>query len=234
MSDDPPPRQLNTTDLAQLCEQETSRFYRRQEYDPKYCFELFRRAAQEADQFAWDRICTQYQPLVAGWVKQHRGFEGSGEEVEYFVNGAFARVAGSLTREKFGSFPDLGYVLRYLKMCVHSVIVDHTRQIEFGLKQDSIEDSPYEIRSSDPSVEEAVSDQTSRRKLWDMIGERLHDHKERLVVEGLFALELKPRELFDRSRGTFQNVDEIYQIKQNVLARLRRDPELRALSGEDD
>jgi hypothetical protein len=45
---------------------------------------------------------------------------------------------------------------------------------------------------------------------------------------------LKPRELCDHYAGKFSDVEEVYRIKQNVLARLRRDAEFRKLLGEND
>jgi len=43
------------------------------------------------------------------------------------------------------------------------------------------------------------------------------------VVYGTYVLDLKPRELCRRYRSVFSSVREVYRIKQNVLARLRRD-----------
>jgi hypothetical protein len=47
-------------------------------------------------------------------------------------------------------------------------------------------------------------------------------------------LDLKPQELYDHFRGVFSDVDEVYRVKQNVLARLRRDPEFQKLLGGND
>ena len=83
---------MSVPELAHRCEQETERYFHQQSYDSTYCFELFRRAIQEEDEAAWGIICNQYQPLVSGWVRQHPGFQNSGEVIEYFVNGAFAKI----------------------------------------------------------------------------------------------------------------------------------------------
>lgn len=229
MSHETNPQHLNLTELASHCAKETELYFQRQSSNTRYCFELFRRAIQEHDQAAWEMICVQYQPLVAGWVKQHHGFEASGEEVQYFVNGAFGKIAGTITPSKFDSFPDTGSLLRYLKMCVHSIIVDHNRtadQINMYALDDA-SDKP----SADAALEEQAMDRSYRQALWDLINTRMNDEKERSVIYGSFALDLKPQELFSHFRGVFSDVDEIYQIKQNVLARLRRDSEFRKLFG---
>src|SRR5437867_12583929 len=95
---------MSTGDLSHRCAQETERYFHKQSHDSTYCFELFRRAIQKADQAAWDIICVQYQPLVSGWVRQHHGFQDSGEEIQYFVNGAIGKIYSTITPLKFDGF----------------------------------------------------------------------------------------------------------------------------------
>jgi DNA-directed RNA polymerase specialized sigma24 family protein len=220
---------LTLAELAHRCAQETERFFQGQGSDPQYCLELFRRAILEHDQAAWGAIHSQYQSLVAGWVRQHRSFETSGEEAQYFVNRAFEKIWAALTPEKFGRFPDLRSLLRYLKMCVHSAIVDHNRSRDQADRYALAEEAAAERTSRGPSVEDWALDQAYRRRFWDLINVRLHDEKERQVVYGSFVLALKPRELYDQFRNTFADVEEVYRVKQNVLTRLRRDPEFQEL-----
>jgi hypothetical protein len=73
-----------------------------------------------------------------------------------------------------------------------------------------------------------------RQKFWGIVLGRLHDEKERLVIDESFVLGLKPREIYDKYPQKFTDVDEVYKIKQNILARLRRDPELKKLLGFND
>jgi len=232
MSHETNPQLLTLVDLAQRCAQETDLYFKRQAHDTRYCFELFRRAIQDGDQSVWENIYPCYNLLVASWVKKHPGFEASGENVEYFVNGALGKLSITLTRERFGGFSDLGSILSYLKMCVHSVIIDYHRlaeQVSLGAWEDASKEE-----SADPSPEEQAIDISYRQSLWDFVNARMNDEKERSVVYGSFMLDLKPQELYDHFRGVFSDVDEVYRVKQNVLARLRRDPEFRKLLGEDD
>jgi hypothetical protein len=224
--------QIAVTDLAQRCADETEHYFQHQKHDTQYCFELFRRAIRERDQSSWEMICLQYQPLVAGWVRQHPRFEASSEEIQYFVNGTFGKIASTVTPEKFDGFSDIASLLSYLKMCVHSVIYDHTRRVE-QINLYALEDASDE-KSAEPSPEEQAFDQSYRQAFWDLTNARLQDVKERIVIHGSFVLDLKPQELFDHFRTVFEDVDEIYRVKQNVLARLRRDPEFRKFLGEDD
>ena len=223
---------LTVIDLAKRCAQETELFFQHLAQDSKYCFELFRRAIRDTDQFAWEMIYAQYKSLVTGWVKKHQAFEASGEEVEYFVNGAFGKISGILTMEKFSGFAEIGSLLRYLKMCVHSVIVDHNRLADQA-RLYPLDDAEKEA-STDPMLESQTMDSAYRQTFWELVSGRLHNEKERLVMQGLFILALKPRELYERARYTFSDVDEIYRVKQNILARLGRDPEFGKLIGQDD
>jgi hypothetical protein len=232
MSHESKPQHLALSELADGCARETELYFRHESYDSNYCFELFRRAIKERDQPAWEIVCLQYQRLVSGWVRQHSRFEASGEEVQYFVNGAFAKIAVSLTPDRFGGFSDVGSLLRYLKMCVHSVIVDYDRLAE----QESLEplEEASEERSPDYSPEKQVIERLDRQTLWDLIQARLQDEKERSVIYGSFVLALKPQEIYEFFPNRFGDVDEIYRVKQNIISRLRRDPEFRIFLAEDD
>jgi len=225
---------LDLTDLARNCAEETELFFQHRDHDTRYCFELFQRAIRENDQYAWEIIFNQYQSLVTSWVRQHRGFESSGEDAQFFVIGAFAKISSILTAEKIDNFSDLKALLSYLKMCVHSVITDYKRKADQARLQVSLEEIQFEIKSPDPSPESTVFEKFDSKTLWSHLNEKLNDEKERLVMQGVFVLALKPRELCDYYEGSFENVEEVYRIKQNIFARLRRDNEIRKFLGEDD
>jgi hypothetical protein len=118
-------------------------------------------------------------------------------------------------------------------MCVHSVILDQVRVAEQSVVGIQTEDLAAESRASGPAVENQALDRMHRQELWDQINARLRNGKERRVVYGSFVLALKPRELYAQFRETFRDVNEVYRVKENVLARLRRDAELRKILGED-
>ena len=76
-------------------------------------------------------------------------------------------------------------------------------------------------------------DRTQKQAFWDEIDARLRSDKERRVVYGSFVLALKPRELYAQSPDLFRDVREVYRVKENVMARLRRDAELARVLGQD-
>lgn len=228
---------LTLSSIAHRCAQETERFFQRRSYDPRYCFELFRRAIAERVQRAWVLVYDQYRPLVASWVERHPAFPASGEEVQYFVNRAFEKMWVALSADKFSRFPDLKSLLRYLQMCVHSVILDLTRATEKPIV-DACVDLEAEAPNTQgatraPGVESEALDRVRRQELWEEVDARMHSERERRVVYGTFVLGLKPRDVYAHFRDTFRDVNDVYRVKENVLARLRRDSELKKLLGMD-
>lgn len=228
---------LTLQDLARHCAEETDHYYHSQKYDPQFCFEIFRRAIIERDQLAWEMILSQYQPLVMKWVNQHPGFLSTGEEVEYFINRAFEKIWIALTPEKFSKFTALASLLSYLKMCVHSVITDQNRALQFSaLEEAAADQSPILKASGDShlSIEDQALEQDYRQQFWQSIQTRLQDEKEQRVVYDSFFLALKPREIQKLAPNLFTSVAEVYLIKQNILARFRRDEELNKFINQAD
>jgi hypothetical protein len=233
MSQETDLRSLTLAGIAHRCTHETDRFFQRQGHNPRYCFELFRRAIVDRDQRAWSLLYAQYRPLVGGWVRRHPAFPESGEEIPYLVNRAFERMWSALTPDKFSGFADLKSVLRYLQMCVHSVIVDLVRVAEQPVVEVQLEAFPTTSETGGALVEEQALARVRREEFWGAIDARLRNEKERRVVYGSFVLALKPRELHAQYRDIFRDVNEVYRVKENVLARLRRDDELREWLGQD-
>jgi DNA-directed RNA polymerase specialized sigma24 family protein len=221
---------LSLSGIQHRCAEESERFFRRQNYDPRFCFELFRRAVLEHDQRAWEMIHHQYHPLVLNWVQRHSLLSAVDEEAAYFANRAFEKMWGVLSPQKFNQFPDLKSILRYLQMCVHSVIVDYARRGEQTILLEDSEREPVVLH--DPrqsSLEEKVFTRRQATELWQWINEHLKDDKERAVIYGSFVLDLKPAEMLETYTHLFRDVREIYTTKENVLARLRRDSSLKEL-----
>jgi len=218
---------LSLSILLYRCSEESEHFFQKRSHDPRYCFELFRRAILEQNQLSWELIYRQYRPLVSGWIERHSSFQSTGEEKDYFVNRAFEKMWQVMTPEKFGQFPDLKSVLRYLQMCVHSVIMDHIRKKEETVLWDDVPPSILDKADQTENVERRIMISDRQQALWQSLNHRLKNEKEQKVIYGMFVLALKPGELLKEFKGVFKNANEIYQIKANVIERLRRDHEFR-------
>lgn len=227
MSDFEPLQAMSLGSITDNCAKESARFFQGKADDSQYCFELFRRALVEKDQQAWGYIYLQYRPLVRAWVERHNAFPALGESAAYFVNRAFEKMWSAVPPEKFERFSDLKGLLRYLQMCVHSVIIDEVRRSERYRYAAGLDDAISAPGTTTPSVERHVLQEVDRTKVWTCLEERMRSEKERLVLECAFVLDLKPRMIAARYPEIFRSVDEVYRVKQNLLARLRRDSELR-------
>ena len=222
-------KQLGLAGVARRCAEETSLFFQKKRHNPKFCFEMFRRAIVDRSQGAWDLVYTQYRPLVIGWIQRHSSFPGRGEEVQYYVNRAFEKMWVALPPERFQRFPDLKSLLRYLQMCAHSVIIDDSRRAQLQLVDLESDDHPEQVLADETPTGGEEWDRFRREELWQEVTARLKDERERVVVYGSFVLALKPRELYARFEASFRDVKEVYRIKENVLARLGRDTELQKI-----
>jgi DNA-directed RNA polymerase specialized sigma24 family protein len=226
ISDQDLTRNLPTSVLASRCKEETTRFFQKKPHDTRYCYELFRRAAVEADEVAWDRIYKQYRPLVISWIRRHSGFRHCDEELDYFINRAFEKIWGRLDRDSFSRFPDLKSILRYLQLCVHSVIVDHLRKNDSSRRQDDLENATN--LKLDDETRLRVMERLERQEIWDEIVTRLNGEMEHTCIYATFILGLKPRQIVEQFDHLFADVETIYLTKQNVLSRMRRDAALLA------
>ena len=221
------PRAASLPDVVSRCAEETRQFVKRVESTFRHCYEMFRRAIQERNEDAWEAVLAQYRGLMLSWVSRHPAVDGAGEDADYFVNGACARLWESIPPERFERFPDVRSLLRYLQMCLHSAITDFARQ--HAAVTVSLDDAGEEFVAA---PQESGLDRAARHELWAKVAARLKDDKERLVMRGLFVLGLKPRELCDLNPGVFRGVQEVYGVRENVVDRLARDPELRAYWAE--
>jgi RNA polymerase sigma factor (sigma-70 family) len=220
---------LSVSELARCCAEETSKFLRQSVSNDRYCLELFRRAIVRHDEDAWACIYQQYAPLVLTWVNQHQsatlllGQDSSSA----LVNAAFAKFAQALTPAKMGNFDTLAAVLKYLKMCVHSVIADEVRARQARQYEETLEAIEQEPAADDPA--EHVIAGLSVQSLWQVIQEELNSEDERLLLYLAYVQGMKPAEICAHQRQLFPTVEDVYRIKRNVLERLRRNRRLQAI-----
>jgi hypothetical protein len=220
--------QTSLADLARACQRETSRFQRGEPSDDQYCRELFRRAVCEREQMAWDAIVTQYRGIVLAWIRQHPASAAAQEDDEFWVNRAFERFWMALGPERFALFPDLRSLLKYLKLCVHSVLLDGVRA-RHATRLEPLEQAPAERTAEGADIEALAVGRLAGGELWQAIEAALPDESERLLIYLSYALDLKPRQIQERHPALYPTVADVYRIKRNVLDRLRRSDELRRL-----
>ncbi len=219
------------SELAAQCERETTRFFRTRQKNSNddSCLQLFRLAALENDEEAWEAIYRQYAPLVKGWVLRHPAFSQTGEDADYFINMAFSRMWQAMTPEKCQRFDNIKSVLRYLQACTHSAIIDFVRNNQLEALDIETQKIHRKIEASIIDANERLHDRIYSKEALEIIEQRMKTPQESVVLYEAYVLGLKAGNIFQRHPELFQNVKEVYRVKENILARLRRDKGLREL-----
>lgn len=244
--------------LATQCAQETRAFFRDDASDPRYCYELFRRALTAQVQAAWSAIYTEYAPLVTGWIREHPVYVTLDEDPETFVNCAFAGVWRRLSApDTLAGFPTLEGILAYLKACARSCVRDAYRKQQsaqrhtptLSLDAGALHGEPGSTTAAASAQSSATGPATGdpatpgqeplqqiiaaerRAEMDAIIRQHVHDEKERLVFMSTFEWDLKPRQIYASYAQQFADVQEVYRLKRNLLERLGRDPALQSLAG---
>ncbi|HLZ31482.1 MAG TPA: hypothetical protein VKV73_29540 [Chloroflexota bacterium] len=219
-------RDLPLRELAARCREETLRFLRGEPREDAFCFEVFERAIALRDDDAWAAIMTQYRGIVLAYVGQHSGPATLREPDDYWVNRAFQRFWTAVGPERFGQFGDLAGLLKYLKLCVHSEVMDEMR----ARKTASVTslDELSETAPAPNNSERSALGKLAGEQLWATILRELQDEGEQVVAYLSFARDLKPAEIFQRHPRLYESVADVYRVKRNVIERLRRSADVRA------
>jgi DNA-directed RNA polymerase specialized sigma24 family protein len=219
---------LSVSDLARECADETDKFLKGGASDERAGLELFRRAVVRRDEYAWACLYRQYAPLVLTWVNQHqsaaRVFGQDGPES--LVNAAFAKFSQAVTPAKMEHFVQLAALLKYLKMCVHSIITDEVRARQGRRYEETLEIEEHDRAISDPA--EGVVTNLAAQGLWQAILAELVGEEEQVLIYCAFVLGLKSTEITNLHHRLFPSVEDVYRIKRNTLERLRRNQRLLA------
>lgn len=223
-------RDLATMDLSVLvrhCMIESERFYRGQPHDTSYSYELFRRALVERNETAWEHVYAHYSQLVESWVRRSGAFASSGETSEFFVVSAFIRFWRAITPERFAQFPTLPSLLQYLQRCAGCVVIDSVRAQSWAemLSEDAL---PFG-RAPQTSPDEEAMERVNREEFWTYINTQLNDEAERVVVVNSFVMGMKPGDIYTQRPDLFTCINDVYNVKRNVLGRLSRNQELRRM-----
>lgn len=216
--------------LAQRCREETSKYYRRDNHDPQFCFELLRQALFEQTPDALAHIYHIYTPQVLSWVRSHSQFHLTGETPDYFATLALRNFYFALAGPKFLRFHSLGAVLSFLKACVFSAVQQYVRDhVKSGPDVVPIvhdQDIPH---YDDPLARIAAAE------LWTYVMEQFASADERLLLRCYFILDMKPREIVQAHPHIWRDENQIRVMLQRIKRQLYRDARLRAwLTGSDD
>ena len=216
---------LSIDDLAQRCADETENFSRRRDNDPRFCFELLRRALAENVSEAFTRIYQIYERQVLGWVYSHSRFQQTAESADFFVTAAWSTFYFALRGPKFGGFSSLPQALAYLRLCVHTAIAQYLRDQPPTAPLDETHDVAV---TSDLDTHIDVAD------IWRQICRLLPDERDQLLARCTFVEDLKPRQIVKVYTAHWRDEREVSVELYRIRQLLRNKLELRRLLGLDE
>ncbi len=213
--------------VAQRCAEETEKFAIHRVSDPQFCFELLRRALADGLADAVTHMYHIYEPQVRSWVHRHPGFASAHESPDHFVSAALSTFYFALRGPKFDRFGSLGQVLTYLKMCVHTAILQHLRD------QQGRATVPLDAAETLTTVP-ALELDPSTSEVWTHICHLLPDQREQLLARCAFFDDLKPRQISALYPAVCKTERDVSVALYRVRRRLRDDADLRRWLGNDD
>jgi DNA-directed RNA polymerase specialized sigma24 family protein len=224
----PRPRSMSVTALVAAHRAEMSKRDNGRPNSDAFGVELFRRAVADRDPSAWEAVVQQYRGLVRTWVRGHAAYASSRADADDIAIHAFARFWSAVGPDKQAVFTELAASMRYLKMCVHSVLLDEVRALARTPEPSAGEQDAEELAVEHDS-EDLVFSRLAAAELWGAVTRALTDEAERLVVYLSYARGLKPSAIWARHSDRFASVADVHRVKRNALDHLRRSPEIRAL-----
>lgn len=225
--------QASLIGLIERCQQETEKYLRHETYDPRFGFEIWRRAIVERDEAAWENLITLYGSFVRRWLSQRLAhFPALRYEEDALVNGVFINFYRFVGPEKFANFHNLSAILQYLKLCCGTIVADaqrdfQARNLDISLDRDSRGDSPVlEEKIGDAfDMEETMLHSADRATFWRNVWQKLPDPPDRLLVYLRYIQGMPPREIVQLYPQHFGDITTVYRRNKNLLWRLRNNPD---------
>jgi DNA-directed RNA polymerase specialized sigma24 family protein len=212
---------LATGDLAERGAAEQARFRQGQAADERASLELFRRAIEERDEHAWERLYQQWRGLLVHWLLQHptARLVLEDEDSDSYLAAAWSRFWQATTGATRSQprFESLAGILSYLRRCLNCAVLDAARQIRARQREAAMA-LLVEERGAQLDL--------SGGELWRCIELALPDARERQLVYLRYVLGYRPREVAALYPAEFAQVERVYQREHLILERLRRHPRL--------
>jgi DNA-directed RNA polymerase specialized sigma24 family protein len=186
-----------------------------------YC--LFQRAIEDRDADAWAEIVARYRPLLIAWAIKSGAALRTGEHCDDLADQALARAWMALSPEHFANFPGMGALIAYLRACVMTTVIDIERA------QVARERVCHRLEASSAATpEQIVLEELERAELWRLVGGLVETEQEWVVLVERFVYGFQPHAIQLRHTNLFADVSMVYRARQNLLARLGRNPQLRS------
>lgn len=209
---------LALASLTEQCAAERAKFRAREDADPQFCLEIFRRALHSNDDVAWDALHTCFAQDVRRWVLAHPVASTllARETPEIYVQDAFTRLFQANTNHPL-EISSLGAALGFLRRCVNSAMLDALR----ALRHETIS-TEFATETPAPDELEALHDRLSAEALWALVEECTTSPHELRVARLLWVEGYRQRELPQVFGDEFPDIQDVRRCAANVVDRLRR------------
>ncbi len=211
---------MSTSTLVEGCIRELQKYRRGEPSNEHYSLELLHRALIQQDVLAWEGVQQCFTQLMYQWLYCHSLYKMACrfESDENYIAQGFARFWQETIGNQNITFLSLGSALKYLHVSLHAIIIDtlrtYSRSTIVALPAD---DEPGTL---------ACEDEYDTSDLWQIIGHLLVDERQYRVAYLLYHCGLKPREIVQFCGQEFDDVQEIYRLRRNIIDRLRRNADL--------
>lgn len=207
-------------ELSQRCEAETQKFRHRRPYSPEVCYDLFRRALEQEDSEAFGHIYRIYLHLVYFWLQKHPQFPQLHTPIEDCVSETLLRFYRALRGPQFAKVQSLPSVLKFMKMCVNSTVIDLLR---VQARQKVERDLPENLPAPSPSPS------TLPPAVWQRMVALLPVADDQLLAYLCFVLEMKPAEIVELYAHLWPDAEAVRVNRQRIRRTLADDELLREL-----
>lgn len=204
--------------IAEACNDHTSLYYQKKQYNPDYCFELFRRALQLRNNPAFDHLYRIFLPQVMRWIYQHPSYRLTGQSAEDFAQSALMKFYFNLKGSKFEKFSRLDAILQYLKACIHSTIRDFLKKHP----PNRIVDNDDNTTSPDPDPDHRIEWKTLMAYI-----ESILDDEEFEQFIFWIIYNMKPSKIVEIYPEKWSSAQEISRLRQKIKRKLQSDARLK-------
>lgn len=220
-------RQESLSTVIEGCRKRSQALRRRDPLEERYCFELFRRAIEEADNQAWEALKQQYDGLIHHWITRSSAAPLSWQDREDLVQDTWSNFHRALKKYNISlatHFEHVGALLKFLNNCAYTATMKHWKRRQKAKRLEK------ELALVAPKVAEAPEEATLKRMLSEerraalkkWREEHITDRREQLVFDCSFKEGLKPKQIADAYPEMFLNAKVVYRTKENIMKRVKR------------
>ncbi|GEM_PF-1209087 len=245
--------EFSVPELVDLCKQSMRQYRRRLPNDPRYCFELFRRALRDGVEDALRETMLITEAFALNTVYKHTGLNETGETAEYFASEAARRLYRYGRGEQFDKFATYADILAYINRCAATAIGEMLRprrakkprwNQRYGGESSPETDVsgtqaprtpippviPTVGLDDDPPSDDTSGDILDVVAVWDRVCALLPNENDQMLVRAMWE-DLPPRHIAELYPGRWDDAVAVSRALARVRGILRADPVLQQWAG---